>query len=58
MGLDSPAYLCFSLQEVEGRGFAYLEGLIMYCIYKDNMEEHFDFVQHNVSANDMNEGKT
>ena len=31
-------------------------GVIGYCM-KDNGEKHFDFVHHNVSAHDMNEGK-
>ena len=31
-------------------------GMVGYCM-KDNMEEHFEFVHHNVSSYDMNEGK-
>lgn len=27
------------------------------CCMKDNGEEHFEFVHHKVSTNDMNEGK-
>lgn len=31
-------------------------GIIWYCM-KDNGENHFQFVHHNVSINDMNEGE-
>lgn len=31
-------------------------GRMGYCV-KDNGEEHFEFVHHNVSIDDMNEGK-
>jgi hypothetical protein len=33
-----------------------LKGMIGCCM-KDNMKEHFEYVHHNVSADDMSEGK-
>jgi hypothetical protein len=45
------------MQGVEGEGFAYpFKGMVMYYM-KVNGEEHFKFVQHNVCAEDMNDGK-
>lgn len=38
------------------RDYIIFLGMMGYCV-KDNGEEHFEFVHHNVLADDMNGGK-
>lgn len=38
------------------RGLHTFKGMLGYCT-KGNMEEHFEFVHHNVYVDDINEGK-
>ena len=50
-----PTGLVVSCKRLRDDGCHTFKGIVGYCM-KDNMEEHFEFVHHNVSTNDMNQG--
>ena len=56
MGCESSNGSCCVMQKVEGlacKGLHTFKGMIGYCM-KNNGNKHFEFVHHNVSADDMN----
>ena len=51
-----PSIIVISFKRLRDEGLYTFKGMVEYCV-KDNGEEHFEFVHHNVSANDTNKGK-
>ena len=56
MRCESSEGSCSFLHAVEGHRFAIRAGMVTYCM-NDNVEYHFKFVHHNITADDMNECK-
>ena len=51
-----PTSCVVSCKKLRDEGLHTFKGVIGYCM-KDNGEESFEFVHHNISAEDMNDGK-
>lgn len=57
MGLGSShKSCCFFYKRLRDEHFYTFLGMVGYCM-KDNTEEHFEFVHHDVSTENMNEGE-
>jgi hypothetical protein len=53
---SSPTCNVVSCKKLRDEGLHTIKAMIGYCM-KDSGEEHFEFVHHNVSVEDMNDGK-
>ena len=54
---SSPMDHVVSCKKLRCESLHTFKGMIRYCM-KDNGEQHFEIVHHNVSAEDMSDGKT